>query len=377
MDTYFAPATTSSEEEFPTEIEIVNSNPIISGLLNSMNGLLAVLNEHRQVLALNDELLKMLGIDNALEVLGLRPGNILNCIHANEEPAGCGTTKFCSSCGAAIAIVSSIKQNKPVEKLCAMTCIRNGCDVDIVLNVRSQPLVLDKRKFLLLFLQDVTQHQERAALERTFFHDINNILNMLVGTSELLIRDNPSKLAKNLHRACQRLVREVAIQRCLSQSEACTYQPVWTHLNTKDIFVELSEFFSNHPVSQGKDLQLPAQVSDHSIFVDSSLLLRILSNMIINAFEATADHGRIKVWLDKTEDALSFHVWNDQKIPDKMIHRIFQRNFSTKAQAGRGIGTYSMKLLGEKILRGKVSFRTSREEGTTFTYAYPLEVSED
>ena len=34
--------------------------------------------------------------------------------------------------------------------------------------------------------------------------------------------------------------------------------------------------------------------------------------------------------------------------------RIFQRSFSTKAERGRGLGTYSMKLLGEGYLHGRV-----------------------
>jgi sensor histidine kinase regulating citrate/malate metabolism len=50
--------------------------------------------------------------------------------------------------------------------------------------------------------------------------------------------------------------------------------------------------------------------------------------------------------------------------------QLFKRSFSTKG-AGRGIGTYSMKLLGEKYLKGKVWFQSSPEKGTTFFIAIP------
>ena len=102
------------------------------------------------------------------------------------------------------------------------------------------------------------------------------------------------------------------------------------------------------------------------------MLLRVLFNMIINALEATAKKGVVKVWLEHEDAFLSFFVWNSQKIPQKITNRIFQRNFSSKEQAGRGIGTYSMKLFGEKILGGKVSFRTSLEQGTVFKFSLPL-----
>ena len=196
MDTYFAPAERANEKELAVEIDFVSKNSVMTGLLHLISGLLAVLDEHRQIVALNDSFLQMLGIDDPAQALGLRPGEALQCIHTHDEPAGCGTTKFCSTCGAAIAIVSSLGQDKPVERICALSANRGDKAVDIALLVRSHPIKIDKKRFLLLFLQDITQQQQRAALERTFFHDVNNMLSMLVGASELLVEENPSDLAK-------------------------------------------------------------------------------------------------------------------------------------------------------------------------------------
>jgi sensor histidine kinase regulating citrate/malate metabolism len=58
-------------------------------------------------------------------------------------------------------------------------------------------------------------------------------------------------------------------------------------------------------------------------------------------------------------------------IPEKVALRIFQRSFSTKAKKGRGIGTYSMKLFGERYLGGKVGFETNEEKGTMFFIELP------
>jgi signal transduction histidine kinase len=51
--------------------------------------------------------------------------------------------------------------------------------------------------------------------------------------------------------------------------------------------------------------------------------------------------------------------------------RIFQRSFSTKASRGRGLGTYGMKLFGERHLGGRVSFTTGEAEGTVFAIELP------
>jgi len=367
MDTYFAPAEKADEKELFAEIEIANRNPVMSGLLHSINGLLAILDEYRQIIAINDSFLKMLSIDDPSESLGLRPGEVLQCIHANEEPSGCGTTKFCSTCGAAVAIAASLSQDKPVEKICALTANRVGQTIDIALLVRSFPIRVNGKRFLLLFLQDITLQQQRAALERTFFHDVNNMLCGLVGASELLCLENSrSDLAKMIYQSSLRLKKEVEIQRCLSQSETSTYNPSRNKITTGQIQEELRSFFINHPAALNKKLQFPSSILTLSVNTDISLLLRVLCNMVTNALEATEENGAVKVWPEQNDNFLVFCVWNRQEIPHAIAQRIFQRNFSTKNGAGRGFGTYSMRLFGEQILGGKVSFSTSQEEGTVF-----------
>jgi len=91
----------------------------------------------------------------------------------------------------------------------------------------------------------------------------------------------------------------------------------------------------------------------------------------IKRLEASPTNGKVKFWIEDEEDFVSFCVWNKAFIPQSVAPRIFQRNFSTKEQDGRGIGTYSMKLFGEKILNGRVSFTTSETDGTIFKFACP------
>jgi sensor histidine kinase regulating citrate/malate metabolism len=52
---------------------------------------------------------------------------------------------------------------------------------------------------------------------------------------------------------------------------------------------------------------------------------------------------------------------------------MYTRSFSTKG-SGHGLGTYSIKLITEKYLQGRVSFVSNREEGTRFTVQYPEEI---
>ena len=372
MKTYFAPVERADTERLATEIEIMTHNEVITGLLHSISGLLAVLNEHRQIVALNDSFLNVLGLDDPQQALGLRPGEALECIHAHDEPGGCGTSKFCSTCGAAAAIVAGLDQGIFSERVCALSANRNGKISDIVLLVKAQPIKIGGERFLLIFLQDITRQEQRAALERTFYHDVNNMLCMLLQASELLVEDYPSKLSTAVHRAALRLSKEVEIQRCLSENESVTYQPILKEVSAEQIVKDLRAFFDNHPAAIGKKIEYSDNYPSLSVKTDISLLLRVLSNMVLNALEATAVNGAVKVRLENQGNFLRFCVWNAQEIPANVAERIFQRNFSTKNQPGRGFGTYSMKLFGEKILCGQVDFTTSKENGTVFSFACPV-----
>ncbi|MBK7132833.1 MAG: hypothetical protein IPH69_08460 [Bacteroidales bacterium] len=53
-------------------------------------------------------------------------------------------------------------------------------------------------------------------------------------------------------------------------------------------------------------------------------------------------------------------------LSEEVQMRIFQRSFSTKGK-GRGLGTYSIRLMTENYLHGKVSFVSNEADGTVFS----------
>ena len=373
MNSYFAKPERTDEKELNLEIQIVNKHPLMSSLLHSVSGLLVIVDENRQVIAINDSFLKLIGVENPSKTLGLRLGEALKCVHAHDEPAGCGTSKFCSTCGAAIAMVASLGGDVPIEKICALEAKKENHSVDLVLKIRSHPIKIDNQKFLLLFIQDITIQEQRAALERAFFHDIKNILGGIAGASELLFsKREESNLLRMIYQSSLRLIKEADIQRSLFKNRDYEYQPLYGKTELKYILRELEVFFKNHPASKNKTIAFPKVYSFLSFETDVSLLLRVLTNMITNAFEATEENGLIKIWVEHQENILTFYVWNKTSIPEKIALRIFQRNFSTKKGEGRGIGTYSMKFFGEKILGGEVNFTTSEETGTIFQFSLKL-----
>ncbi len=374
MKTFFAPAHRLEKEALAADVSAASVNPVIDGLLGTVSGLLVVLNEQRQILAVNDSFLKMLGIDGPERALGLRPGEAIGCIHSDANEGGCGTSTYCVTCGAAIAMVTSLEKNAPIEKECAVTVNHNGTTSDLFLRVRACPISMEGRRMILLFIQDITNQQQWEALGRVFFHDLNNIICGLMGTSEILldqIKDENHETVRRIHQFSLRLAREVQMQKHLAQAWDADYQPMIQPITVERLFDELSVSFADHPAARHRTIDFIDRHQQTAFNTDFCMVMRVLGNMVTNALEATDKDGAIKVWCTLEDRQPSFYVWNHQAVPAEVTARIFQRNISTKAASGRGLGTYSMKLFGETFLNGKIDFTTSASEGTTFCFSLP------
>lgn len=372
MDSHFASPLRTGAAELQREIETVLASPVIQVLLESVSGMVAILDANRQVVAMNDGLMAVLGIEDPYLVLGLRPGEALECLHANDCPGGCGTSAHCATCGAAVAIVSCLGLETAQERTCALTTLRDGLPVETCLLVRASPVEISGDRYVFLFLRDVTAEWYRAALEKTFFHDIRNFLGSLTSASSLLScgYQDPD-LIDLVRRSAQRIASEVSIQATLRSADAGAFNTTRTVVDADTVLDELATIYRVHPLARNRTIRVRESEETVTLATDLSLLLRVLGNMMTNALEATDPGGHVEVRCEAREGRIDLCVWNGRFIEDDVALRIFQRHFSTKAGEGRGLGTYSMKLFGEQILGGNVSFTTSRETGTEFRLSLP------
>jgi signal transduction histidine kinase len=373
-DDFPKPGGRSRGQSLEQEIGVVANHVLLASLLEAVQGLVAVLNSHRQIIALNDHMLQSLGGGDLHAVLGLRLGEVFHCPHALKAPEGCGTTPFCQTCGAAIAQVVALTTNRPCERLCSIELSKEQSQAsNLFVRVRVAPLEIAGYGYLLLFLEDVSQEQRAALLEQTFLHDLSNTATGLSAGVSLLAQsgDPDPALTDELLQLAGRLTREIELQRCLVHSTLHQYTRKLVTLDLQQLFRELSASLRHHPAAKDKTVDFSPHTEHWLVKTDSTLIQRILTNMLVNALEATAAGGNVRLQVREEDDTLKFSVWNEGRIPQPIALRIFQRNFSTKGQLGRGLGTYAMKLLGETLLGGHVSFTTTAEEGTFFLLELP------
>ncbi|MFH1687076.1 MAG: HAMP domain-containing sensor histidine kinase [bacterium] len=368
MDTFFAPPERATAAALEQAIQWCSHHPVVDGIMSIVNGMLVILNKERQIVSVNDVFLKSLALDNPESVFGMRPGEVLGCDHADLMQGGCGTSEYCSSCGAILAVLTSMAENRPTERLGAIKATREGRPVDFFIQVRACPITINQTRFVVVLIQDMTVQQQWNTLEKVFFHDISNIATALVGRSELWQPELGPASIGEIHDLSLRLTQEIQIQKQLVYSDVRSYQPIMHSLSLPSIVSELAATLRGHKAALKRKVEVQQEPPDITVLTDRWLLLRVLLNMGINALEATQPGGRIRIWLEDKPDGPAVAVWNDAYIPSKIARRIFQRNHTTKEGFGRGLGTYAMKLLGQEILNGRVDFTTSEEMGTTFRY---------
>jgi signal transduction histidine kinase len=136
---------------------------------------------------------------------------------------------------------------------------------------------------------------------------------------------------------------------------------------------ELLEDFLVREESKGPKLELAPFYEAVSFISDEAILRRVLANMLKNALEASAAGETVTMGCHKGEEKIVFWVHNPAAMDPEVQRQIFQRFFTTKGP-GRGLGTYSMKLLAEEYLGGRVLFESSPENGTRFTVSLPFGV---
>ena len=372
--TYFAPAERATEWKLKMAIEKVSKSPVVSAMLETLGGWVAILNKERQVLAVNHGLLKMMGIPDPAGVLGLRPGEMLHCAHAHDHSGGCGTGRFCVTCGAAIAIVAAQRTCCGQQRECVLTIEREGALSDHVFVVNCSPFELDSERLLLICMRDVSAEKRRMALERTFLHDVSNVLTVLgVAVARLDQSGGVAEpaLLNQIREASETLSREVRVQRLLGRDDPGESRLDIQEVRPGDILKRIEAIFARRPVAEGQSLVVDWPQSEVPFETDIALLVRVLLNMVINAFEAGEPGDQVRIGIEEADEDVTFYVWNRQAIPESVSLRVFQRYFSTKEGDGRGWGTFAMKLLGEALLKGKVSFSTSQGAGTTFRIRHP------
>lgn len=376
METKFAPALRADDEKLNEEFRLLDSIEYIEKLINSLPYLGAILNARRQIVFANNKLLETLDLQTIDRILGVRPGEALGCIHACDEAGGCGTSESCSVCGAVNCILEAQRKNKKTTSECRVTTKKENILIAYDFLVTTIPFQWKDEMFYIFSLVDISSEKRRRAMEQIFFHDVLNKTGSIYGFIDLIKREEDiSRIQEHINSLDlinNDLINEIQSQRDLNEAEHGELRIKKEQIDSIDIIVTVINQIRRHEVAQTKNLMQDVNAEKCILLTDGVILRRILMNMLKNALEATNENGNVSIGCNSAGNACRFWVSNNSYIPHNSQMQIFQRSYSTKG-VNRGLGTYSMKLLGEQYLKGKVGFTTDEIAGTTFYIEIPGE----
>lgn len=345
--------------------------PWLQAILDTLPSPVLLLDRGGRIVFANHALLTLIDTADQNAVRGKRLGEALDCRNARE--CDCGAAEACDTCGAAKTIFSMTRHDTSIVEECRISRHDNCHPLDF--RVHTVPLPGPDPGLFLLHLTDISHEKRRRVLERIFFHDVMNLTHGMAGMSRLLCQrqldaTKQQRFTEALYRQATRLAAEVEAQRDLAAAENNELLLNPQPCSSAALLEELATFFGGNSLETAQVVVDPS-TADIGITVDQRLLLRILGNMIKNAVEASSKEEVVLIGCKAagTEGVL-YWVQNQGYIPREIQLQIFQRSFSTKGD-GRGLGTYSIKMLGERYLKGRVSFSSCTEHGTIFRFQCP------
>ena len=349
--------------------DIIASQKLFSEIFGSMNSISAILNKNRKIVYSNNAFLDFLGLKTLEPILGKRHGDVVSCIHAGEGLSGCGTSVSCRYCGAVSTILESQITNQKSDREASVSSMIDGQLKSWDLKITTTPITIADRGFYILTIQDISKEKRLMALERIFLHDLLNTASGLNGLLTILKDGTNAEEAHDLitssEEASQSIIEEIMQYEQLRSAEKGDIHVRIEPVNSIEFLISAIERISFHEVGRNKRIII-ADDSYNTVFqTDKVLLQRIIINLLKNAFEAIPVEGVVSTGILDLGDKVRFWVRNEGVIPHDVQLQIFQRSFSTKGN-GRGLGTYSIRLLTENYLKGKAGFISNENDGTIF-----------
>ncbi len=245
----------------------------------------------------------------------------------------------------------------------------------------------DNQLVRLQILTDITPLKEaerlREDIERIIRHDLKSPLNAMLNLPEILIAepnltDHQRELLSLLKETAWRMLNLINRSFDLFKMEHDEYvldpAPVDLAQVLRKVASETSAYFtgsSNRLLLSinGKEL---APADKFIISGEELLCFSMLSNLVINSAEASPPGSDVRVDLTAGEDSsCKLTIHNLGAIPKDIRGRFAQKYATSGKRHGMGLGVYSARLMAE-IQRGRFTWKTSEEEGTTITIELPL-----
>ena len=205
-------------------------------------------------------------------------------------------------------------------------------------------------------------------------HEIRNPLGIISSSAQLLDREVANKEARQL----LEIIQEESTRLNGLITEFLTFgRQLEPHRQPCDLAALVSRILDslqNAAQQKGITFDLDLECVTSLASVDADMMQQVLLNLLLNALEATAPGGRVRVALQRYPECLDIVVGDSGcGIPAENLSRVFDPFFTTKS-GGTGLGLANAYKIMESH-GGSLKVVSRAGEGSTFTASLPLEIS--
>ncbi|HBG2462662.1 TPA: sensor histidine kinase [Clostridioides difficile] len=203
-----------------------------------------------------------------------------------------------------------------------------------------------------------TMINDRKQLNAAFSHDLRNPLTVLKGYSNYLTKYIPTgklsdeKILSTTQLMSEHINRIEYYVENMSNAQRLEDLVVSKSMSNINKFIEnLDENISIIAKQEGKSFKLKSQINNVNLLFDENIILRVVENIILNAFRYARNNVSILIYLE--QELLTFVIEDDgigfSKESLKSALRPFYRDKTlNESNAHFGMGLYISKILCEK-----------------------------
>ena len=213
-------------------------------------------------------------------------------------------------------------------------------------------------------------------------HELNNCIGIVLGNVQLLrLKDNNTESEENYNRIEKSLYSGASLIRHLQKFAEKSGKTPATSIEMSKLVSQAVDTDESDwkTLASEKNLTLLTDLPECKLFVqaDKRDLITAISQLIKNAVEHAPAESEVLIILRVEGERCKLIVADSgQGIPAAFRHKIYEPFFSSKQEAGAGLG---LTVVQSIALRhgGRVNFSSSKEKGTKFTLSFPLESIDD